>query len=146
MPPGDAHRRPEGVDDATVAALGKLGEALESVERARGRLYDFHQMTGMADVQLGQAADALEEAGHGDLARRLRDGVVGRNVVEGRWTFQLVEDYDDGYYALVRDLERRAREDLAGGVRHLHEAEMKERRRTHGQPGHESRPGASTAP
>lgn len=139
---GDAHRRPEGVDDATVAALGKLGEALESVERARGRLYDFHQMTGMADLQLEQAADALEEAGHGDLAGRLREEVVGRNVVEGRWTFQLVEDYDDGYYALVRDLERRARVDLAGGVRHLHEAEMKERRRTHGRPGHESRPGS----
>src|SRR5690606_3294937 len=36
-------RRPAGVDDDTVAAVGKLGEALEWVERARGRLYDFHQ-------------------------------------------------------------------------------------------------------
>lgn len=40
------HQRPEGVDDATVAAAGKLAEALEWIERARGRLYDFHQLVG----------------------------------------------------------------------------------------------------
>ncbi len=39
-------RRPDGVDDRTVEALGKLGEALERVERARGHLYSFHQMCG----------------------------------------------------------------------------------------------------
>jgi hypothetical protein len=136
MPVGDG----QAVDDATVAALGKLSEALESVERARGRLYDFHQLTGSADLQLEQAADALEEAGHARFARRLREEVVGRNVVQGRWTFQLVDDYDDGYYALVRQVEREAREELAGGVRHLYEAEMKQRRRTHGRPGHELGP------
>ena len=34
MPPDDAHRRPDGTDDATVAAAGKLSEALEVVEQA----------------------------------------------------------------------------------------------------------------
>ena len=33
LPPDDPHRRPEGVDDATVAAVGKVTEALEWVER-----------------------------------------------------------------------------------------------------------------
>ena len=43
--------------DATVEALGKLSEALETCERARGHLYTFHQLTGSADIQLGDAVD-----------------------------------------------------------------------------------------
>ena len=39
---------PDGASDALVAAVGKVSEALEWVERARGRLYDFHQMMGHA--------------------------------------------------------------------------------------------------
>lgn len=142
MPPGDAHRRPAGVTDATVEALGKLGEALETVERARGALYEFHQLSGGADLTLGEAAVLLEKAGHTETAERLRSEVIGRNVIEGRWTFQIVEDYDDGYYAAVRGAEADARDAHAGGIRHLYEAEMKERRRTGGLAGHESRPGS----
>ena len=37
--PDKAHRRPDCLDDATVEALGKLSEALETVERVRGHLY-----------------------------------------------------------------------------------------------------------
>ncbi len=140
MPEGDPHRRPEGVDDATVEAVGKLGEALECVERCRGALYTFHQLSGHADLLLEDAADALDKAGHHPLAERLRHEVVGRNVIAGRWTFQIVEDYDDGYYATVRQAEADAREALVGGIRHLYEAEMKERRRSQGLAGHESRP------
>jgi hypothetical protein len=66
--------------------------------------------------------------------------LIGRNVVEGRWTYQLVEEYDDGYYALFKELDRVARAELAGGRRQPHEAEMKDRRRTEGQPGHEAGP------
>jgi hypothetical protein len=137
--PDEAHRRPAGVTDATVAAVGKLSEALETTERARGHLYSLHQLTGHADLMLDEAVDLLREAGHGELADRLARDLVGRNVVAGRWTFQLVEDYDDGYYALFRELEAQARR-LVGGRRHLFEAEMKERRRTQGEPGHEARP------
>ena len=41
--------RPD-LDDATVEALGKLSEALEVVEHARGLLYGFHRLTGTADL------------------------------------------------------------------------------------------------
>ncbi|MFZ2178910.1 MAG: hypothetical protein WAW17_33750 [Rhodococcus sp. (in: high G+C Gram-positive bacteria)] len=138
--PGSEHRRPEGTSDDTVAALGKLSEALETVERARGQLYSFHQLIGHADLQLGEAVDALREAGHAEVADRLRSELVGRNVLAGRWTFQVVEEFDDSYWTVFRDQERAARGELAGGRRHLFEAEMKEERRTHGRPGHESRP------
>jgi hypothetical protein len=134
------HRRPDGVDDTTVSALGKLSEALETTERARGHLYSMHQLTGAADLMLDDAVRMLREAGHDDLAERIERELIGRNVITGRWTFQIVEDYDDGYYALFRELERVARERLLGGRRHLYEAEMKQRRRTVGEPGHEWAP------
>ncbi len=142
MPPDDAHRRPDGTDDATVAAAGKLSEALEVVEHARGHLYAFHQLTGKADTKLGEAVDQLREAGHGELADRLDRELVGRNVLAGRWTFQVVEDYDDNYWSVFRDCDRAVRDALMGGRRHVHEAELKEARRSPDVPGHESRPPA----
>ena len=66
--------------------------------------------------------------------------LVGRNVLEGRWTFQIVEEYDDGYYTAVKDAERAARDALIEGRRHIYESEMKERERTHGLRHHEARP------
>ncbi len=132
------HQRPDGVSDATVSALGKLSEALEAVEVARGHLYQFHRLTGTADLTLGQAVEELREAGHGDLADRLERDLVGRNLLEGRWSFQIVEEYDDSYYSAFKDLEREAREQLVGGARHLFEAEMKQDRRTDGARHHEA--------
>jgi hypothetical protein len=131
---------PDGVSDATVEALGKLSEALETCERARGHLYSFHQLTGSADIQLGEAVSALREAGHRDIADRIDRELIGRNVVQGRWTFQIVEEYDDGYWSLFRELEESTRTTLAGGVRHLYEARMKQSERSADQPGHHAQP------
>jgi hypothetical protein len=138
--PAPEHRRPEGVDDLTVEALGKLSEALEVVENARGYLYAFHRLTGTGDLALGEAVDLLREAGHDSLAGELQSRLVGRNVIEGRWTFQVVEEYDDGYYRLFKELEAKARDSLVLGKRHLFEAEMKEDRRTRGNPDHTAVP------
>jgi hypothetical protein len=143
--PTTEHRRPTGVDDATVEALGKLSEALEVVEDARGHLYGFHRLTGTADLALGEAVDQLRAAGHGELADRLETELVGRNVLEGRWTFQIVEEYDDDYYATFKRLEADVRRDPVGGRRHLFEAEMKEDRRSAGRPHHEAVPGGAAA-
>ncbi|MBA2739727.1 MAG: hypothetical protein H0U47_08710 [Nocardioidaceae bacterium] len=138
--PAPRHVRPEGVDDLTVAALGKLSEALEVVEDARGSLYAFHRKAGAADLALGDAVALLRSAGHDRLADRLDTELVGRNVIAGRWTFQLVEEYDDTYYSVFTAIEADARDALVQGRRHLFEAEMKERRRTKGHPHHEATP------
>ncbi len=138
--PAPDHRRPDGLDDATVAAVGRLTEALETVERARGHLYSFHQLTGEADFKIGDAVDQLHDAGHAELADRLRREIVGRNVIEGRWTFQIMEEYDDVYWSALRSAEREVRDRLTGGRRHLAEAELKEQRRTQGHPDHEAVP------
>lgn len=138
--PQTQSRRPEGVDDATVEAVGKVSEALECVERARGELYSFHQLMGHADLLLGEACDKLRGAGHDGVAERLETEIVGRNVLYGRWTFQVVEEFDDHYWSVFRRHERDVRNELQGGARHVFEEEMKERRRTDGRRGHERRP------
>lgn len=134
------HVRPDGVTDATVEALGRLSEALEAVEVCRGHLYAFHRHSGTADRTLGEAVELLRKAGHEQLADRIDSELVGRNVIHGRWTFQIVEEYDDTYWTPFRDLEREAREQFVEGKRHFYEAEMKERERTRGHPGHTAVP------
>ncbi|MEU2033015.1 hypothetical protein [Nocardia amamiensis] len=138
--PDVRHRRPDGVDDATVAATGKLSEALETAERARGHLYAFHQLTGRADLMLDLAVDLFRVAGHLQIADRISTELIGRNVIAGRWTFQVVEEYDDRYFDLFRSIERAVRDELLDGRRHIYEAEMKEARRTHGLPDHSATP------
>ncbi len=128
------------VEPELVAAVGKVTEALEWVERARGRLYDFHQLVGHADAVFEEAADALARAGLEQWAGRLDEEIVGRNVIDGRWTFQVIEEFDDGYYEHVRCFEHAVRAALVGGRRHLREAQLKEERRSSGRPGHEPGP------
>jgi hypothetical protein len=135
------HQTPEGISQETIEGVGKLSEAFEYIERAKGHLYSFHQLTGRADFLVEEAAGLLAKAGHEEFAGRLATELVGRNVLDGRWTFQVVEEFDDTYYEFFRGLERESRE-LTGGVRHLHEARMKEQRRTRGHPSHTADPEA----
>jgi len=131
--------RPD-LDDTTVEALGKLSEALETVDQARGLLYGFHQLTGKADLLLQDAVELLRKARHDALADDLDRDLVGRNVIADRWTFQIVEDYDDGYWSVFRGFDERARTELAGGDRHVYEARMKQAERTKGHPNHQAGP------
>jgi hypothetical protein len=134
------HERPPTASDDDIAAVGKMTEALESLERARGHLYSFHQLVGKADLALDDVAALLADGGHKELLNSLESDLLGRNVLAGRWTFQVIEEFDDGYYAAFREHEGAIREALAGGRRHVYEAEMKERRRTAQRAGHEASP------
>ena len=122
-----AHPRPAGSTDATVDAVGKLSAALEVVENARGLLYGFHRMSGEADLALQQAVAALRSAGHDDLAEEIDQVLVGRDVVPGRWTFELVEAYDEHYWQVFRAVDELVRDRLSAGRPHVFEAEMKHR-------------------
>src|SRR4029453_9131191 len=114
----------------TVDAVGKATEALEYVERARGHLYAFHQLIGRADFLFEQSALALAASGrHGDAASLWRN-LVGRDVLEGRWTFQIVEGFDDDYYDAARTEVIRLEAVLVGGRPHPHREQPGERRRT----------------
>lgn len=82
----------------------------------------------------------IRAAGHPDIADALNLDLLGRNPLPGMWSFQMVEAYDDGYYATAMALQQRAIDELVEGRRHLFEAEMKELRRSPGRKGHESTP------
>jgi len=138
--PDAAHRVPDGTDAATVEAVGKVTAALEVAEHARGMLYAFHRLIGRADNELQAALNLLDAAGHGALADQIRVDLVGRNVIDSRWTFQIVEDFDDGYWRTFTTWERRVRDELLEGRRHVYEAQLKEANRTHDHPGHAARP------
>ncbi len=132
-------------DDVTEA-VGRASEALEYVERARGHLYSMHQLIGRADFLFGEAADLFLEAGEAEAGEGLLRDVVGRNILDGRWTFQVVEEFDDLYHQPVTVAVRALEREFHGGERHVHEARLKEQRRTHGRAGHERRPPAAHDP
>jgi hypothetical protein len=119
------HTRPAGASDDLVAAVGKLSEALETIERARGQLYTFHQLSGHADRQVQEAVSALREAGATDEADRVEQTLVGRDVLRDMWTFEVVEAYDGQYWSVFREVEKYVRDALMSGRRHVFEAEMK---------------------
>ena len=70
-----------------------------------------------------------------ELGRQVRKGtkakavlapvLVGRDVIPGHWTFQIVEAYDSNYWLAFRAVEDATRRQLIDGVRHVHEADMK---------------------
>lgn len=135
-----AHARPAGVSDEAVAATGKLSEVLERIERTRGALYEFHQLMGGADAMLDDVVDGLRRCGEPGWAEHVATEIKGRNAIEGRWSFQIVEEFDDVYYGPLQETERRIQEALVGGRRHVFEAEMKQRRCTHGHSDHSAIP------
>lgn len=134
-----------GEIDGVAQAVGKVTEALETIERARGHLYSFHQLTGRADLQLDEAVARLRETGHADLAQHISTELIGRNVLPGRWSFQVLEDYDDGYYRCFTQIEQLVRSRLTEGRRHVYEMALKERRRTDGHPAHTASPSGESA-
>ncbi len=121
------HERPPGVGDDAVAAVGKLTEALEAVEAARGHLYAFHRLSGTADRILADAVTALSNAGFEALSQQVSKVLLGRDVLPGQWSFQIVEAYDDQYWSVFRAAESLVREEILAGTPHVFEAEMKHR-------------------
>jgi len=91
-------------------------------------------LCGTADLTLQEAVRMLRDAGHAQLADQLEQVVVGRDVIAGMWSFQLVESYDDGYWSVFRDAEAHARQVLRGAERHLFEAEMQHREQASTEP------------
>ncbi|CAL9623154.1 hypothetical protein SUDANB120_05916 [Streptomyces sp. enrichment culture] len=142
QPPRTDPLRPHGVPHATVLALGALSKALETTERARGHLYSFHQLTGTADFELDDAVRLFREAGHHGVAAAIERDILGRNVIPGHWTFQIVEAYNHTYYRPFAALAQQAVGELAGGRDHLYEAQLKRARRTPGHPDHTAGPPA----
>lgn len=77
-----------GTSDAVAQAAGKITEALETVERARGHLYSVHQLTGHADLQLDAAVAELHELGHAELAQHISEELIGATCCRAGGAFR----------------------------------------------------------
>ncbi|WP_262175900.1 hypothetical protein [Haloarcula laminariae] len=131
-------------DDAPALSESEL-DALHSAElgvewlrRAHGTLIEVHHATGHAMDHLHDAEATLREAGHAELADQLRDELLPRGAIEDRWTYDLLETFESGILADATDYERRVREELADGQRHLTERRQeREWKRRGGEPPHD---------
>jgi hypothetical protein len=107
--------------DEECAALHHVDLAVEWLTRAHGHLLAFHHGTGHAMDHLAEAEHLLRASGHEKLADHVRDAVLPRGVVDGRWSYDVVESFETGLLADVEATGERVRDDVADGRRHVTE-------------------------
>jgi hypothetical protein len=103
-------------------ALQRVELGAEWLHRAHGDLVESHHKTGHAMDHLANAGEFLRDSGHEDLADALRDENLPRGVIdEGRWSYDVLESYQDGFLSALTDFEERVRGEVADGQRHVTE-------------------------
>jgi hypothetical protein len=123
---------PPELSAAEREALHSVELGVEWLHRAHGDLVEFHHKTGHAMDHLAEAEQQLRACGWTDLADALRDQYLPRGVIDqDRWSYDVVESYQEGFLADLTAFEERARESVADGHRHVaerrQEREWKER-------------------
>lgn len=119
-------------DDLTKAEQDALHEfqiATEYLHRAYGDLLKCHHQTGHAMDRLQDAKEKLEETDLDDAACELEEVHLPAGAIEEKWTFQIVEEYRDGFLDDLLAFEAEVREELADGERHVTEAKQREQLR-----------------
>lgn len=116
-------RQPSSTPTATEQeALHSVTLGMEWLHRAHGHLLAFHHNVGHAMDHFATAEEHLREAGYTDLADAIRIEYLPRGVVdEDRWSYDVVEDFQDGVLADMDAFETTVRERLADGERHVAE-------------------------
>ena len=115
------------LDDREREALHEVELGVEHLHRAYGHLLAFHHSVGHAMDRLAAIEDDLRAAGREEYAAELRDDHLPAGVVDERWSYELVEAFNDGFLAEMTDFERRLREETTGGKRHVAEREQRRR-------------------
>ncbi|MFT4923241.1 MAG: hypothetical protein ACI8XM_002467 [Haloarculaceae archaeon] len=126
-------KREDGTDTAADLsaterdALHSIELGVEWLHRAHGNLVEFHHKTGHAMDHLAEAEGQLRACGHTALADALRDQYLPRGVIdEDRWSYDVLESYQEGFLSELTAFEERAREDIADGRRHVAERKQEQ--------------------
>ena len=115
-------RPPTDLSDAETEALHHVELGVEWLRRAHGDLLAFHHEIGHAMDHLAEAEVDLREAGRTELADALRDEFLPRGVLDdGRWSYEVLESYEEAFMAPLCGFEEEARERIADGHRHVAE-------------------------
>jgi len=127
------------LSEAELEALHRVELGVEWLHRAHGDLVEFHHKTGHAMDHLADAETLLRDAGHEALADALRDEYLPRGVIdEGRWSYDVLESYQEGFLADLTAFEERARADVADGHRHVNEREQERAWKERAEPSEDS--------
>ncbi len=129
-------RQPPDMSEAEVEALHHVELAVEWLRRAHGDLVAFHHEVGHAMDHLADAEDGLRDAARTELADELRDDFLPRGVLDdGRWSYDVLESYEDTFFEPLCAYEDETRDRLAAGQRHVAEREQeREWKRRAGMP------------
>ena len=112
---------PSDLSEFEMEALHSVELGLEWLRRAHGNLIEFHHATGHAMDHLDDAEPVLRACGYDDLADRLRTDLLPSGAVDERWTYDLLETFEDGLLEDVEAYERQARDTIADGSSHVAE-------------------------
>ncbi|MFC6768858.1 hypothetical protein [Natrinema soli] len=110
------------LSETELEALHEVELGLEWAQRAQGCLLEFHHATGHGMDHLSRAEELLRAAGRDDLAAAIRADLLPHGVVDDdRWSYDVLENFQESLLAETRSLERRVRRELADGERHVRE-------------------------
>jgi len=115
------------LEEGEIDALHEVEVGTEWLQRAHGHLLAFHHAVGHGMDHFEAAERVLRGEGHDELADELRDDLLPLGVLDGTWSYGVVEAYQEGLLPATLDYEERLREELADGERHV--AERRQRRR-----------------
>ncbi|AGB37915.1 hypothetical protein [Natronococcus occultus] len=114
--------------DRELEALHEVELGLEWLQRAQGCLLEFHHATGHGMDHLADAEILLRASGHEALADAIRTELLPHGVVDGdRWSYDVLEDFQETLLTETDVLESRVRRELADGRRHVPERRQERR-------------------
>jgi hypothetical protein len=112
--------QPNLTDDERTA-LHELQLGVEGLHRAYGHLLAFHHAIGRSMDHFAAAEPRLRAAGHTAHADAIRDRHLPAGVIDDRWSYELVEAFEAGFFEDVTAFESAVRADIAGGQAHVAE-------------------------
>lgn len=131
------------LDEAEREALHSVELGMELLRRAHGDLVGVHHKTGHAMDHFERAEGQLRACGYDELADALRCEYLPRGAIDDRWTYDLLERFEEGFLSDLTGFEERAREEVADGRRHVaerhQEREWRERAREAREPKQDGR-------
>ena len=106
------------LSDDERTAVEEIERGLEQIHRAHGSLVEFHHAVGSAIEHFDEAEARLGDE-HAGLADRLREEVLPAGVTDdGKLTYQLLAEFEEGLLETVEAVADRAFEELADGRRY----------------------------
>jgi predicted nucleic acid-binding Zn-ribbon protein len=119
----------EDLTDDERDALHEFQLAAEYLHRAYGDLLECHHEVGHAMDRMADAEELLRDAGHDEMADELRHEHLPAGAIEDKWTYEIVEEFRDGFFADLTDYEAAVREELVDGERHVSEKRQRDQLR-----------------